>query len=210
MKGRVVLSSIIAASLLTACGSPLPSSTVPSASLPFPSVWVSAEIDPAPGPTVTGMIADALGLRAKEVVAAVFLLRHPAGNGAAVWVFRAGDLSSQVALERWAASETKCDDSAVEGSLAGLHAVMIRRAFVDQCQPQYLVRLNDTTLAVITDDGGYAGNAARSPSVAYRPASDIGSAVSWVQSRLQTVQLQPGGPDLIQGSTPRGGRRSQA
>ena len=199
MKGRIILSSIIAASALTACGSQVPSSTLPPAGLPVASVWVSEEIDPAPGPTVTSAIASALGLPANEVVAAVFLLRHPAGNGAGVWVFRAGQLSSQVALERWAAAEPRCDDSAVESSLAGLHSIMIRRAFVDQCQPQYLVRLDDATLAVITDDGGYAGNAAGNPSVFYRPANDIGAAVFWVQSKLQTVELEAGGPDLIQG-----------
>jgi photosystem II stability/assembly factor-like uncharacterized protein len=115
--------------------------------------WVPQEIDPAPGPVVTSAIATATGASQDEVVAAVFLLRHRAGNGAAIWVFRAGGLSSQDTRERWKASERKCDASAQQTALAGLESEVIQRRFIDQCQPQYPVRLDSQTLAVITDDG---------------------------------------------------------
>lgn len=196
MKRNVVIRSLIVSALLTACASPLPSSRSPSpnGTAPPAQVWVSQAIDPAPGPTVTGIIANALGARQDEVVAAVFLLRHPAGNGAEVWVFRAGELSSQEALVRWQASERQCGGLPEHGSLAGLDTVLIHRQFIDQCQPQYLIRLDGETLAVITDDGAYAGNAGTTPRVPYRPASDIASLVKWLQNELKTVELQPGGP----------------
>lgn len=196
MNRTVVIGLLIVGALLTACESPLPSSRTPSPIVTEPSaqVWVSQAIDPAPGPTVTGMIVGALGVAADDVIAAVFLLRHPAGNGAAVWVFRASGLSSQEALDRWEASEQKCEGSPAHESLAGFDTVMIHRQFIDQCQPQYLVKLDSETLAVITDDGAYAGNAATTPTVPYRPASDIAFLVRWLQNELKTVDLQPGGP----------------
>lgn len=126
-------------------------------------------------------------------------MRHPAGNGAGIWVFRVGGLTSKEAVERWAASEQKCSGSPNRGSLSGLETVMIRRQFIDQCQPQYLVMLDDETVAVITDDGAYAGNPSDSRTVPYRPASDVASLVTWLQNELKTVDLQPGGPPPVQG-----------
>jgi hypothetical protein len=188
-----------------AAAPPAPSSSspstpaVPSASVAVEPVWVSEGIDPAPGPTVTGAIAEALNGPADQVVAAVFLLRHPAGNGAAVWVFRAGDLTSEEALARWAANEAQCDGSPEHGTLAERETVMIRRQFIDQCQPQYLVQLDDQTAAIITDDGGYGGNASDKPTVPYRSADEIAWIVTWLDNELSHVELLPGGPPLIQG-----------
>jgi hypothetical protein len=162
-------------------------------------VWISEGIDPAPGPTVTGAIAETLDGPADQVEAAVFLLRHPAGNGAAVWVFRAGDLTSAEALARWAANEPKCDASPEHGTLAGRDTVMIRRQFIDQCQPQYLVQMDDQTAAIITDDGAFAGNASDEPTVPYRSAEEIAWIVTWLQNELTNVELVPGGPPLVQG-----------
>lgn len=196
MMRTAAVSLLIVAALLTACGSPPPSSGTrsPSVTEPPAQVWELQTVDSAPGPIVTDMIGGALGVPADDVIAAVFVLSHPAGNGAAIWVFRAGGLSSQEALDRWEASEPKCEGSAQPGSLAGLETVVIRRRFIDQCQPQYLVMLDGETLAVITDDGAYAGNAATTPTVPYRPASDIAFLVRWLQTELKTVDLQPGGP----------------
>lgn len=206
MKRTASIGLLIAVVLLTACESTLPSPTEPSspsASEPSAQGWVSLMTDPAPGPVLTGAIAAALGVPSEEVVAAVWVLRHPAGNGAVVWVFRAVGLSSQDSLDRWEATGQKCEGSR-EGSrerfsLVGFDTVLIHRRFIDQCQPQYLVRLDGETLAVITDDGAYAGNAATTPTVPYRPASDIGAVVAWVRLALMTVELQPGGPPQTNG-----------
>ncbi len=116
-----------------------------------------------------------------------------------MWVFRAGDLSSEEALARWAANEPKCDGSPDHGTLAGRETVMIRRLFIDQCQPQYLVQLDDQTAAVITDDGAYAGNASDKPTLPYRPAEEIAWIVTWLENELTRVELLPGGPPLNQG-----------
>jgi hypothetical protein len=148
--------------------------------------------DPGPGPIVTGIIGETVEVPADDVLAAVFLLRHPAGNQAAVWVFRAGDATSQEALERWEASVQKCEGPTRTVSLAGLDGVVFRYRFIDQCQPQYLIRLDSETLAVITDNGGYAGNASGTPTVPYRPERDIAAVVMWLQNELKTVELQPG------------------
>lgn len=192
MKQAILVVAV--AALATGCGSSIRSSAASSASASAPLVqtWVSEMTDPAPGPVVTGIIAKALGIAQPDVVAAVFLLRHPAGNGATVWAFRAGELSSQNALERWQGSQQKCGASELL-SLGGHDAVMIQRRFIDQCQPQYLVMLDAQTLAVITDDGAYAGNSATTPTVPYRPAGDIASLVNWLQNELKTVELKPGG-----------------
>ena len=173
---------------------PRPSTAAGSAAAtPLLDPWASEQIDPAPGPVVAGAIANALGTPQSDVVAAVFLRRHPAGNVASIWVLRAGALSSQDALERWQADVPKCG-AATLLSIAGRDAVMIQRRFLDQCQPQYLVPLDLATLAIITDDGAYAGNAATTPTVPYRPVSDIALLVTWLQTELTTVELQPGGP----------------
>ena len=142
---------------------------------------------------MAGAIANALGTPQSDVVAAVFLRRHPAGNVASIWVLRAGALSSQDALERWQADVPKCG-AATLLSLAARDAVMIQRRFLDQCQPQYLVPLDLATLAIITDDGAVTHNAATTPTVPYRPVSDIALLVTWLQTELTTVELQPGGP----------------
>ena len=76
---------------------------------------------------------------------------------------------------------------------------MIQRQFLDQCQPQYLVQLDGQTAAVITDDGGYAGNASDTPTVPYRSAEEIAWIVTWLQNKLTQVELLPGGPPLNQG-----------
>jgi hypothetical protein len=197
MKRVGVFCALVAAALLAACGSPLRSSQTPSPSGETASpvqAWASHGIDPAPGPVVTGMIASTIGVSPEDVVAAVFLLHHPAGNGAGIWVFRAGGLSSQEALERWVAGEQRCGGSTPQLALAGREAVVIQRSFIDQCQPRYLVKLDDQTLAIITDDGGYSGNAGPTRSLPYRPASDIAWVVRWVEEALKTVKLEPGGP----------------
>lgn len=203
MHRTAVLLALLAGTLVSACGSPPPihpsSSATSSASGQGERAWVAQAIDPAPGPTVTGAIAEALGGPRDEVVAAVFLLDHPAGNRAEVWVFEAGELSSGEALERWAVGAPTCVGTPTQGSLAGRDTVMIRRKLADQCQPQYLVRLDDQRVAVITDDGGYSGNDADPPTRPYRPASDIEWIVTWIQDQLTTVELQPGGPPMVQG-----------
>jgi hypothetical protein len=104
-----------------------------------------------------------------------------------------------VALERWAASEPQCDASPQQSTLAGRETVMIRRQFIDHCQPQYLVQLDDQTAAIITDDGAHAGNDSDQPTQPYRPADEIAWIVSWLQNELTTVELVPGGPPLDQG-----------
>lgn len=205
MKRSLGLALVLGAGVVSACASApsdpslSPASAIPTASVAVEATWASQGIDAAPGNSVTGGIAHALGGPADDVVAAVFLLRHPAGNGAGVWVFRAGDLSSEEALARWAANEPTCDESPQHGTLADLETVMIRRQFIDQCQPQYLVQLDDQTAAIITDDGAYAGNASDQPTVPYRPADDIEWIVRWLQNELLTVELLPGGPPLDQG-----------
>jgi hypothetical protein len=206
VKPTTGLAVLLAAAVMSACVSAPPASSlspapsaIPSASVAVEPVWVSAGIDPAPGPTVTGGIAEALDGPADQVVAAVFLLRHPAGNGATVWVFRAGDLTSEEALAQWAAHERRCEGSPEHGTLAGREAVMIRRQFIDQCQPQYLVQLDDQTAAIITDDGAYPGNASDEPTLTYRSAEEIAWIVTWLQNELTNVELVPGGPPLVQG-----------
>lgn len=196
---------LLATGVLSACASAPPAPSLspapagPSASVAVEPAWVSEGIDPAPGLTVTGAIAEALDGPADQVVAAVFLLRHPTGNGAAVWVFQAGDLTSEDALARWAVNGPKCDGSPEHGTLGGRETVMIRRQFIDQCQPQYLVQLDDKTAAIITDDGAYAGNASDEPTVPYRSPEDIAWIVKWLQKELTNVELVPGGPPLVQG-----------
>lgn len=198
--------------LLAGCGGPGPSqrtatpsmsagASVPSSVVPAPlgHLWRSQQTDPAPGPVVTGIIATTLGLTdAHHVVAAVFLLDHPAGNTAEVWVFRAADHSSSQAVDAWAGTESDCGGPERSGQLAGMPAVIVHREFVDQCQPRYLVQLDDETVAIITDDGGYSGNVSPS-TVPYRPTGDIDWIVRWLQRQLETVELQPGGDAPVQG-----------
>jgi hypothetical protein len=190
-------SGLLACVLLAACGTP--TQTPSRTPAPHVSAWVPEMIDPAPGPNVTAAIADALGVPDDDVVAAVFLLRHPAGNGASIWVFRADGMPSHDALEQWGLRQPKCQSAPIRGSIAGLDMVTIHRRAQDQCRPQYLIPLDNETLAVITDDGAYAGNAAGTPTVPYRPVEDIAALLTWLQERLETVELQPGGPPLVQG-----------
>ncbi len=76
---------------------------------------------------------------------------------------------------------------------------MIRRQFIDQCQPQYLVQLDEHTAAIITDDGAYAGNASDTPTLPYRSAEDIAWIVTWLETELNHVELLPGGAPLNEG-----------
>ncbi|HET6745302.1 MAG TPA: hypothetical protein VFH90_05550 [Candidatus Limnocylindria bacterium] len=154
-------------------------------------MWASEDIDPAPGRTVTSAIAQTITVPEDTVTAAVFLLTHPAGNGAEVWVFRAEGVASGDAVTAWARTESLCGGPVTAGSLAQLPAVIAHREFLDQCEPRYLVQLDADTVAAIIDDGGYSGN--MNPSrVPYRPLSDIAWIVQWLQQKLMTVQLQPG------------------
>jgi hypothetical protein len=144
-------------------------------------------------------IASALEIPPDEVVAAVFGLRHEAGNGIAIMVFRAEGLTSAQAIERIGLRTPTCGGSPESGTLDGHHTVVIRLRVIDQCQPRYFVELDTQTVAVITDDGAYAGNAAPTPTVPFRPPEEIEWIVIWLENALRSVELMPGGPPLIQG-----------
>ena len=206
MTATTRLAVLVAGTLLSACVSvpPTPSNSLPPASAtPNPVIgatWIPDEFEPAPGNTVTAAIALAVDGPDEEVVAAVFGLRHPAGNQATVWVFRAGNLPSDEAIRRWATSQAECDAVPEHGSLADRETAKIWRLFFDdQCQPQYLVQLDDRTVAVITDHGAGARDASGQPMLPYRPSADIEWIVRWLEDRLTKVDLVPGGPPLRQG-----------
>jgi hypothetical protein len=189
-----VVGLILAGAIAVGCNPPVtpPPSTVGAVEMP----WTSEGIDPAPGPVVAGFIATQIGVPSDSVEAAVFLFDHPARNRATVWVFRAIGLTSDILVERWVGgtSEARCPDPGQPGQLAGLEAVIVHAQVVDQCQPEYVVRLDVATLAVITDDGGYGGNAQGVPPPApYRPVSEIEPLVQWLVDQLATLDLKPGG-----------------
>lgn len=214
--GAFAVVAILASMALSACSAAAPSTEAtlglpgtpaasretptgtPAASRETPNPWSSAGIDPAPGNVVVTGLAAAQGVSPDDVVAAVFLLNHPAGNVATVWVFRAQARTTQQMLERWTASERHCSRPEPV-SVRGLDAVLLGRPLADQCQPQYVVRLDADTLAIITDNGGYRGNAAPPSGVPYRPIEDIGHLVDWIQAELPRVELVPGGPPATQG-----------
>lgn len=212
----VVLALLAAACSLATSPSPSPSTEVTPDSADAPSstdfdppaldagvVWTGSEIDPAPGPTVTGGIANALGVPPEDVVAATFLVSHrSARNGVGIYVFRAAELTAGQAGERYVASlQPECNDSAARQlRLAGYDARVAHRLLVDQCQPHYVVLLDEQTVAVLSDDGGYTGNdPSNPPSVPYRPLEEIEALVPWVVEQLEEIELLPGGPPQING-----------
>lgn len=175
-----------------------PSVAEPSTSA-TPGLWVRTDIDPSPGPVVVEAIATSLRVPVATVVAAVLTFEHPAGNKPYVWVFRADGVTSLEAIERWVSSEQRCAGASQSTTLAGLPTTVIRRRFIDQCQPEYLVALDDRNVALIVDDGGYQGNAAQAPPVPYRPAAEITQLVIWLQQNLPAIPLASGGPPQMNG-----------
>jgi hypothetical protein len=155
-------------------------------------LWTRDDTDPNPGGVVVGGLASALGVQPDAVVAAVFLFSHPAGNGAVIWVFRAQGLTSLTAAERWASFDSRCPAAPQSVMLANRPTLMIRHSVVDQCQPEYLVQLDDQTVAMIIDDGAFHGTA--NPTVPYRPATEIAQLVVWLQQNLPAIPLMTGGP----------------
>lgn len=162
---------------------------------PIVMAWTSDGFDPNPGGVVVGGIAGALNVPPAAVTAAVFLFSHPRGNGAEIWVFRAQGLTSHEAALRWASFESRCPGPSTSGTLAGLPALLIHRSIVDQCQPEYLVELDATTVVKIIDDGAFHGTA--NPTVPYRPSSDIEQLVVWLLQNLPGIPLMTGGPNPI-------------
>lgn len=161
-------------------------------------IWSDSGIDPGPGPVLTGFIARAVGVAPDDVVAAVFLLNHhSARNVVTIHVFRAGDLDAEQAAERFGASrEPDCDPITARGlPLAGYPARIAHVLANDQCQPHYIVLLDEQTVAVLWDDGGYMGNdPSNLPPVPYRPIGEIELLVPWLVRELEDIELQPGGP----------------
>lgn len=166
-------------------------------------VWAPMNIDPAPGPVVTGGIAAAVGVDQEEVLAAVFILEHrSARNNVGIHAFRAGDLDAGEAADRWTESQRPdCEPGGQRDlTLADRPANLTHQPIIDQCQPVYIVQLDDQTLAILTDTGGYTGNdPANPPPVPYRPIEEIELAVRWLEAELEDVELQPGGPPMEQG-----------
>jgi hypothetical protein len=175
-----------------------PSVAEPSQSA-VPIAWVRTDIDPNPGPVVVGAIASSLRVPDATVVAAVLGFEHRAGNSPYIWVFRADGVASAKAIQRWVSSEVRCPGVSQSTTLAGLATTVIRRKFVDQCQPEYLVALDVRTIAIIVDDGGYQGNAADATPVPYRPAGEIAQLVTWLQQNLPAIPLATGGPPQTNG-----------
>lgn len=170
--------------------------TVPPTATSAPSpgfAWVRQDIGARPGPVVAGLLGRGLKVSTDRVTAAVYMFRHPAGNSASVWLFRADGVSSAGAIARWATFETRCALPPVTVELAGFRATEITFHAVDQCEPEYLVPLDDRTVAMIIDDGGYQGNAAQATPVPYRPVADIEQLVDSLRRALPTASLMPGG-----------------
>ena len=194
--------TLLAAIALAACSTP-PSPTASPVSAPSPvqpspsaapAAWVRTDIDPNPGPVVVGMIASSLRVPDATVTAAVLMFENPAGNKPYIWVFRADGVASAEAIQRWIAAELRCPGASQSITLAGRPTTVIRRQFIDQCQPEYLVALDDRTVAMILDDGGYQGNASNATPVPYRPAAEIAQLVVWLQQNLPGIPLATGGP----------------
>jgi hypothetical protein len=193
---------LLLASLVSACSSAptgAPSSYANSALTPSPGasvgfVWTRQAGDPGPGPVVVGILAEGLKVQPDRITAAVYFFAHPAGNTPWIWVFRADAVASTTAIDRWASFEGRCPGPIGSVSLDGLPATQITRHLVDQCEPEYLVPLDATTVALIVDDGGYRGNAHGSSHLAYRPVEEIGQLVAWLRDGLPTMPLMTGGP----------------
>ena len=195
--------AVVAMALAACSTAPSPNVTPRSSGEPPRSatafVWVRGDMDPSPGPVVVGVIANSLRVPDATVVAAVLAFEHPAGNMPYIWVFRARGVGSAEAIQRWVSSEVRCAGEPQSTTLAGLATTVIRRQFVDQCQPEYLVALDDQTVAMIVDEGGYQGNAAQATSVPYRTASEIAQLVEWLQQNLPAIPLATGGPPQSNG-----------
>jgi hypothetical protein len=157
--------------------------------------WTREDFDPAPGPVVVAGLASVTGTEASRIVAAVLMFKHVAGNQPYVWLFRIAGMDSDTAAGRWLAGpESRCAEPPVATELAEIPAVMVKRKVVDQCQPEYVVPLDDRTVAIIVDDGAYAGNAASETPVPYRSHSDIATLVMWLRENLPDIPLEEGGP----------------
>jgi hypothetical protein len=207
MRSLAVL-AILAAIILTACSPasspnvfPPPRASEASTANPSeapqsatPVAWVRSDIDPNPGAVVVGLIGRFVRVPDAAVTAAVFMFGHPAGNMADIWVFRAAGVPSTEAIQRWIGAETRCTAASEPITLAGLATTVIRRRLADQCQPEYLVALDDRTVAMILDDGGYGGNGAQATPIPYRPADEIAQLVIWLQQNLSGIPPATGGP----------------
>jgi hypothetical protein len=160
--------------------------------------WVSYLNDPAPGHVVVEAISQQLRVPFDAVTAAVVGGAHPAGNAVWAWVFRVDGMTGNEAKARWVAGtfEGRCAEQPQVGSLADLPATLVYRRYLKRCEPQYVVQLDDSTVAVITDSAGPYGEG---PELAYRPPIEIASFVVWLEQALESVELQPGGPPIDQG-----------
>ena len=147
---------------------------------------------------MTGGIADKVQVSADDVRAAVFLLQHQtARNGIGIMVFRVAGLTSEELGLRWLDSQgPDCDPVGPrDEAFAGRPTRVTRQLRDDQCQPEYIVLLDEQTVAILVDDGGYRGNdPANPPPVPFRPTDEIEALVPWLLQQLDDVELQPGGP----------------
>ena len=160
--------------------------------------WAPITGDADPGFTVVEAISSQLDVPFASVTAAVVGTAHPRGNSVFAWVFRVRDASGSELVDRWVAGdgERRCESAPVQGELAGRPALRLEHVEVERCLPEYVVLLDERTVAVAVDSAGPHGEL---PELPYLGQQDMADFVVWLEDALRSIELRPGSPPTNDG-----------